>query len=304
MEEEDTLFTIGIVGLGVLGTAIRETFETFPNAFIKCYDKYKKQSINKKNTIYCNTIKQLLECNIIFLCLPTLFDDEKKEFDKKEIYNVCNELALYNYKGIIILKSTVEPKTTENISKKYKAIYPYFIIVHSPEFLSENTATEDFKNQKHIIFGIVDNNIGNNIDNNIDNKNEFINNNKYDTVSYLLDVFEYFFQKSKISICSSNESESMKIFCNSFYASKIQIFTEYKLLCDKINIDYNNVKDLMLSNNWINPMHTQVPGHDGKISFGGNCFPKDIKALNEVFKKMNISNKVISSVIEENKEMR
>jgi len=295
-EKEDILFTIGIVGLGVLGTAIRETFESFPNAFIKCYDKYKKQSINTNNTTYCNTLKNLLDCNVIFLCLPTIFDNEKKEFDKKEIYNVCDDLALYKYKGIIILKSTVEPKTTENISKKYKAIYPYFNIVHSPEFLSEKTATEDFKTQKNIIIGIVDTDIV--------NTNEFVNNNKYNTVSYLLDTFEHFFQKSKISFCSSNESESMKIFCNSFYASKIQIFTEYKLLCDKMNIDYNNVKDLMLSNNWINPMHTQVPGHDGKISFGGNCFPKDINALNEVFKKMNITNKVISSVIEEHNEMR
>ena len=127
---------------------------------------------------------------------------------------------------------------------------------------------------------------------------------KYDTIQYLLDLFEEFFPKAKISICSSNESESMKIFCNSFYATKIQFFTEIKLLCDKMDIDYNNVKDLMLLNNWINPMHTEIPGHDGNISFGGKCFPKDIKALNEVFAKLNVTHKVIESTVKEHIEMR
>jgi UDP-glucose 6-dehydrogenase len=71
-----------------------------------------------------------------------------------------------------------------------------------------------------------------------------------------------------------------------------------------MDIDYNNVKDLMLLNNWINPMHTEIPGHDGIISFGGKCFPKDIKALNEVFRKNDIAHKVIDSVVKENIEMR
>ena len=51
-------------------------------------------------------------------------------------------------------------------------------------------------------------------------------------------------------------------------------------------------------------MHTQVPGQDGNISYGGKCFPKDIKALRELFVKMNISHKVIDAVIEENSIMR
>ena len=27
-------------------------------------------------------------------------------------------------------------------------------------------------------------------------------------------------------------------------------------------------------------MHTNIPGSDGKLSFGGMCFPKDIRAFN------------------------
>jgi UDP-glucose 6-dehydrogenase len=73
----------------------------------------------------------------------------------------------------------------------------------------------------------------------------------------------------------------MKIFCNCFYATKIQFFTEIYLLCEKTGCDYNVVKNMMLGNGWINPMHTNVPGNDGNISYGGYCFPKDTNALNE-----------------------
>ena len=296
----DTI-SLGIVGLGILGTAIYETFKSFPNTIIKCYDKYKTNSSNSSNSSINYTIlKELCDCEIIFLCLPTKFDNDLKEYNKTEIEIVCEQLALFKYEGIIMLKSTVEPTTTRNLSIKYKNIHPYFNIVHCPEFLSANTATEDFKNQKHIVIGIVDFDIVNKkLEENKSNKF-----NKYDTIQYLLDLFESFFPKAKISICSSNESESMKLFCNSFYATKIQYFTEIKLLCDKMDIDYDNVKDLMLQNSWINPMHTQIPGHDGEISFGGKCFPKDIKALNQVCAKFGISHKVIESVVKENIEMR
>jgi len=302
---------IGIIGVGVLGNAIKETFETFETfntTIIKCYDKYKKNSI-ECNSVYssiCSSVLDMCDCNIIFLCLPTQYDNETKEYNKSEIDSVCEELNQYKFKGIVILKSTVEPNTTIMLSNKYTNLN----IVHSPEFLTARTATEDFKNQKHIILGIV--NLYKQIeiyieldrDPSIDTRTE----NKFECkifmTDYLLKFFSQYFPLAKISMCSSTESESVKLFCNSFYATKIQYFTEIKLLCDKLDIDYDNVKNLMISNNWINPMHTDVPGPDGNISFGGACFPKDIQALNSVFNKLHISNAVIDSVVRENKIMR
>lgn len=322
---ESQTYTIGIIGIGVLGTAIKETFASYNTNIISniiCYDKYKKIG---------NNILDTCICDIIFICLPTEYNDDKKEYDKSEIYNVFEELSRYNYKGYIILKSTVEPKTTIHLS----FIFNNLNIIHSPEFLSARTAIEDFKNQKHIVLGLVgyidkinninsytnsnininsvnsDSNINSvNNDSNINSVNNIkdnVNNDIFNLIEiakYLKTFFTLCFPLAKISICSSTESESMKIFCNSFYATKIQFFTETKLLCDKLEIDYNNVKDLMLSNNWINPMHTQVPGHDGKLSFGGKCLPKDINALNEFCKKLDVPNKVLEAVIQEHKQLR
>ena len=41
------------------------------------------------------------------------------------------------------------------------------------------------------------------------------------------------YPEATVSVCTSLESESMKIMCNSFYASKVMLFNEYYLLCSK-----------------------------------------------------------------------
>ena len=94
------------------------------------------------------------------------------------------------------------------------------------------------------------------------------------------------------------------IFCNCFYAVKVQFFNELYLVCQSSNMEYNKILGMMLKNGWINPMHTTVPGPDGKLSYGGLCFPKDTNALNEYMVRMGIPNRVLKAVIDERNEMR
>ena len=51
-------------------------------------------------------------------------------------------------------------------------------------------------------------------------------------------------------------------------------------------------------------MHTDVPGIDGMLSYGGYCFPKDTNALVQFMKTKNTSHKVLQAVIDERNEMR
>jgi UDP-glucose 6-dehydrogenase len=60
----------------------------------------------------------------------------------------------------------------------------------------------------------------------------------------------------------------------------------------------------MLKNNWIYPLHTNIPGPDGNISYGGLCFPKDTNALNSFMKKIETSNSILKATIEERNKMR
>jgi UDP-glucose 6-dehydrogenase len=96
----------------------------------------------------------------------------------------------------------------------------------------------------------------------------------------------------------------MKIFVNSYYAVKIQFFNELYLLCQNNGSDYETIKNLMLKNGWINSMHTNVPGPDGKLSYGGACFPKDTSALNKYMERLSSPNEVLNATISERNKFR
>ena len=269
-------FKIGIIGLGFVGGAMFESFKLkglIENKNIFIYDKYKNGGIGG--------FEDILNTNILFIALPTPYNDSKKEYDKTSIKDTFKKLQSKKYKGVIVIKSTIEPETTNELSKKFSNLK----IVHNPEFLSAKTAFEDFHNQKHIVLG------------------KGPNCKKKDILKLRL-FYMIYYQDADISICTSLESESMKCFANSFYAVKIQYFTEMFFTCQKTGADFNKVKDMMLKNGWINPMHTNVPGTDGKVSYGGLCFPKDTNALNEFMKKNNIPNKVLDATINERNLMR
>lgn len=261
---------IGICGHGFVGNAVSSFFTNKTGFNILIYDKYKN----------INTFETILNTDMIFICLPTNFDEDIKNYNMNAIDSTISLLNESNYKGLIIIKSTVLPDYCFKINQEY----PQLRIVSNPEFLSARTAVTDFANQTHIIIGYT----------------EFSKN----SIDMVRDMYSILFPMAKISVTTTEEAAMVKLGCNSFYATKIQYFTELYLLCEKMKIDYNNVKDMMLHNGWINPMHTIVPGTDGMISFGGMCLPKDICALNEFMKTCYSSNLVLSAVIEDRNKMR
>jgi len=258
---------ISIIGLGFVGGAIHRSF-TEKKITIKTYDK-------------CKNIGSLEECidsDIMFLCLPTQYNECTKTYDLKPIHDTCLLLEQYKYTGAVVLKSTLVPTTTATLSNLYSNLK----ILHNPEFLTAKTAYEDFHQQKHIVLGTT-------LHSNSDLVKQF---------------YHTHYPDANISICTSDESESMKLFCNSFYSVKIQFFNELYMLCNKIDCDYDTVKELMLNNDWIHPMHTEVPGTDGKLSYGGFCFPKDTNALLQFMKKQSSIHGVLEASICERNRMR
>jgi len=263
--------TVSVVGLGFVGGAMYKSFQ-MKNVNVLGYDKF------KENT---NTLEECLKTNIMFLCLPTVYDNDSRQYDKSCIIETLEILQENNYQGIIVNKSTVEPETDKNLVSQF----PLLKIVHNPEFLTAKTAFEDFHNQSHIVLGITEN----------------VNS---DDVNLLKNFYSQLYPNAEISICDSTESESMKLFCNCFYAVKVQFFNELYLICQKNNCDYNRIVELMLKNNWINPMHTRVPGPDGQLSYGGYCFPKDTNALLQHMINKDSPHNVLKAVINERNSMR
>ena len=117
------------------------------------------------------------------------------------------------------MKSTVEPLTIRNLSFAYSGLR----IMHNPEFLTARTAYHDFHNQSRIILGTGPTILP-------------------EDVKQVTKFYKDYYPNGEISICTSDESETMKMFVNCFYASKIQLFNEFYMMCKSTDIDFNNVK--------------------------------------------------------------
>lgn len=261
---------IGVIGCGFVGGSLSTCFKN-KGIIMHEYDKFKE----------IGTLEEVIkESTIIFLCLPTLFNETTQKYDTVPLEETCNALQKNNYNGTVIIKSTVTPGTCEDLATRYN-----IDIIHNPEFLTASTALQDFENQKHIVIGSTSKVSKESTDN-------------------VVAFYEKLFDNAYISKCTSFESEVMKLVCNCFYSVKVQFFNEVYALMNKDQESYNNVIELCLRNGWINPMHTMVPGTDGKLSFGGLCFPKDTRALSAYMKEHNIINGVLSATVEEQKSMR
>ena len=257
-----------MLNVGIIGMGFVGTaiHAFFPDA--KTYDKYKGPS----------PFESILSTDVLYLCLPTLFIESS--YDMTEMDTTLEKLANHAYNGIILVKSTVLPHYCSIMNAKY----PDLKIIHNPEFLTARSAAHDFAYQTHIVLGYTAE--------------------SFPVIPSIEKFYGLLFSKADISIVSSETSGLMKLACNSYYAVKVQFFTEIYLLCEKIGIPYENVKELMLKNKWINPMHTSVPGPDGELSFGGACLPKDINALNSFMNEINVPNKILTATIQERNTMR
>ena len=60
----------------------------------------------------------------------------------------------------------------------------------------------------------------------------------------------------------------------------------------------------ILEDGRIGRSHWQVPGHDGKLGFGGSCFPKDLNGFMHFAKSIGVDPTVSEAVWKKNLEVR
>lgn len=252
--------SVGIVGLGVVGSAVRAFFSDSA-----VYDPAKGET----------DFTSLLDRSVVFLCLPTLYDARLRVYNCSAIRETLGQLSDHAFSGLIVLKSTVTPGTTREMSVEFPALR----ICHCPEFLSAATAVEDFRAQTRLLIG-------------------------RGRPSVDVSALEALFPTVPSTVCTSDETEATKLFCNSFYAAKVQIFNELYDACQRTGMAYETIRTLMVGQGWIHPMHTQVPGPDGQLSFGGMCFPKDLSACVSYLESIGAKHGVLQAVKEERDSMR
>ncbi len=262
---------IGIIGQGYVGSAIKNGFEEYFT--VNTFDKF----LDQKST--CNTLKSLVDnSDLIFICLPTPMNKDGSCHLNilEDVLSEINALKSIDKKTFVI-KSTVPPGTTDNFIHNYANLN----IVYNPEFLREANFMDDFKKQKFIILG-----------------------GKNDDLHTVAEIYSTVFPNIEIIKTSAKTAEMTKNMINTFLATKVSFANEMKLICDKINLDYNDVISIALKDVRLGKTHWDVPGPDLKLGFGGSCFPKDINSLNFFTKKLNLQCNLIEAAIKTNNQVR
>ena len=256
-------FKVGVIGNGFVGEAISFAFSPVSDLYV--YDRDPLKSLDDLQSVH--------SCDFVFICVPTpMYQD-----GSQDISYVESTFKKSTSKPVYILKSTVLPGTTEELSKKYSNIK----IIFSPEFLTERTAKLDMLTQSRIILG-----------------GEFTLTEKAKT------LFNQRFKIKNIIQTDSKTAELTKYMNNTFFATKVSIMNEFKLLCDKIGANWEDALKGFVSDGRIGDSHLNVPGHDGKLGYGGTCFPKDVNALLSFSKKHDIELNTISAGWKTNLEVR
>ena len=258
---------IGIIGIGYVGNAL---FQKCKNFFeILTYDKDESKSNSNMSEISKN-------CKIIFLCLPTPMNKDGS-CDTSIIESVLFNLNKFKTKHIIVLKSTVLPKTTEKLNRTFSN----FSIVFNPEFLRERNAVEDFNNQNRIILG-----------------------GPRSSSTKLKDIYTKLFPNAHIIKTGSTEADMVKYFTNSFLSTKVSFANEMYEIASKLNIDFDKIVEYSTLDKRIGKSHLSVPGPDGDFGYGGHCLPKDLSAIINFSENLKTNNSVLKAVKKTNDKVR
>ena len=264
---------IGIIGQGFVGTAVKEGLKKFHEIDTFDLDETKRDVDYIEDIIDRN--------NIIFVCLPTpmkkdgscdisIVENTVMELDNLALTRQCSN-------RIVVIKSTIPPGTTEMLNEECEHIQ----VVFNPEFLTEANFIEDFKNQDRIIIG-----------------------GPRPASTKVRQLFYKAFPKAHIIKTHSTIAEMVKYLTNTFLATKVSFANEMKMLCDFFNVDYDKVVEYSTYDERLGKSHWSVPGPDGKLGFGGSCFPKDINALISIADKWEIPANVLMAAWETNLDVR
>ena len=232
---------------------------------------------NKKLNFSTDLKKSIKDSDIIFICVGTPTKKGGSSADLSQIYKVSKEISSsINKFKIIITKSTVPVTTGDEIEKilSKKNSKKKFSVVSNPEFLREGEAIRDFVYPDRVVIGTNDKKAGRILKN---------------LYSPLISKGASYLQTSR------RAAELIKYASNAFLATKITFINEIANLCEKTNI---NVEDISIG-----------MGLDKRIgsrflragpAYGGSCFPKDTKAIITTADKFKTNLSVVKSVIKSN----
>ena len=216
--------------------------------------------------------------DIVFICVGTPTKKSGSGADLRQVFNVAEEIrsSITKFK-IVITKSTVPVTTGDDIEKiiQKKVSKKLFSIVSNPEFLREGEAIRDFTYPDRVVIGTS-----------CKKSNSILKNLYAPLIS----------KGAKYINCSRRAAELIKYASNAFLATKITFINELANLCEKLNI---NIEDISIGMG----LDKRIGGRFLRAgpAYGGSCFPKDTMAITTTADKFKTNLSIIKTVIKSNK---
>ncbi|RID86445.1 UDP-glucose/GDP-mannose dehydrogenase family protein [Peribacillus asahii] len=228
---------------------------------------------NRSRLTFSNSvIENIGKYPVIFIAVGTPSAPDGQT-DLTYVNSVVDLIAhsITSYKTIIT-KSTVPPGTNEGIFHKLieKGVNPQlFNIVSNPEFLREGTAIADMLHADKIVVG------------------------KQKDDQRSLDIIKEIYQKidAPYIVTTLSGAEMIKYASNAFLATKISFINEIARICDKYEVNVEDVRKGIGLDPRINPHFLQ-----SGLGYGGSCFPKDVRSLEHSALKKKVTPIILQAV--------
>jgi UDPglucose 6-dehydrogenase len=201
------------------------------------------------------------QASTLFICVPTPYTPGRG-FDDTHLLDA---IARIDGAKTVVIKSTVLPGTTALLQTRH----PQHRFIFNPEFLREATAFQDFVQPDRQIAGVT-----------------------HESAAEGARIMAMMPRAPYELICASAEAEMAKYVANSFLAVKVSYANEVFDLCQRLRIDYAQVRDIVAADARIGASHMDV--HDsGYRGYSGKCLPKDSKSLIDLARSVGVELEVL-----------
>ncbi|MBS3132540.1 UDP-glucose/GDP-mannose dehydrogenase family protein [Candidatus Woesearchaeota archaeon] len=210
---------------------------------------------------------------IIFIAVGTPSDSDGKA-DLSAVFQVADDIARFiNGYKVVVMKSTVPVGTSHKLKERLKEKMKQkheFDVVSNPEFLREGEAVQDFMVPDRIVIGAD-------------------NGKAKETMNSLYKAIER--TGRPIFFTDVKTSELIKYASNAMLASRISFMNELSHLCERVGADVKMVARGVGLDNRIGPRFLQAGA-----GYGGSCFPKDLRALTQIFKEHGCNADMLNAI--------
>ena len=244
-----------------------------------------QRNVEQERLSFTTDIKDAVEKTDICIIAVGTPPDEDGSADLQYVLAVARDIGTYtNGYKVIINKSTVPVGTADLVKAEVQKILDErninyrFNVVSNPEFLKEGDAINDCMKPDRVVVGT----------------------DSPKCAEILKELYAPFARShEKLIIMSVRSAEMTKYAANAMLATKISFMNDIANLCELMGADISEVRHGIGSDSRIGYKFI-YPG----VGYGGSCFPKDVKALIKMAKKVNSETRVLQAVEDVNDDQK